>query len=729
MSEHTHNEPEKDVESPTYDMEDILRQAREIAGTEPPAAPSVESSAPDTAEEDVKIYEPGTPVAESPVQMQQTRVLEFPATPKEPQSAELDGQLTLEGLEPEAPVSANEQELENQLQDSRREKVRNFRLIQNEQAGFRVAGEEELAADEVDTQAQTLQDYNSYEETAAVRAELKYRRRSGWLSLWFSALVEFVLLCLLLVAQLSTTLPMEPILYLTLNLSLSVILAVTAHRVMADGWSDLLHWHASAESVTAVAATVGILHTVLQYLNLTAVANGSVTLYNAVFGLGLVLSLCGRQARICRICRNFRLVSCRGGKYAALCVEETRQNELLGRFLNTLGTPEIVYLKKSGFLTDFMANSYDDEGHESLFRWFSPVLLAVAVLGTVLYALLGGETGNWWNAIGVFTAFLAVGSPAFATVGANFPLWRAGKSLLAHGAALIGWRAVETFSDANALVVDAADVFPGETMRLHGIKTFAGARIDEAILDAAAVAIASGGPLAAVFRRVIENRLDMLQEVDTLLYEQEMGLSGWVGGRRVLVGNRRLLENHGVDVPSQDYEARYRREDRQLVYLSTGGELCAMFVVSYTAADGIAAAVRSLAQAGVTLMVRTCDPNVTPELLCQTFDVDEEAVRVLDAAAGRCYEALTNETAEENEALLACNGRLEGIGLALGQCRRLGRRVRTTGVLQMIGAMLGVLLMAVAVLSANTISPLLMMVHLLLWALLTLLVAATGRDN
>lgn len=117
----------------------------------------------------------------------------------------------------------------------------------------------------------------------------------------------------------------------------------------------------------------------------------------------------------------------------------------------------------------------------------------------------------------------------------------------------------------------AQDLFPSESVLLHGIKTFSGARIDEALLEAAAVSIAAGGPLAGVFRRVIENKTDMLPPVDTLVYEQDMGLSGWVGGRRVLVGNRRLLENHGVDVPSRDYENRYAKDGRQLVYLSTAG--------------------------------------------------------------------------------------------------------------------------------------------------------------
>lgn len=727
----------------TYDVDSILKEAQKAAASSddgcPPSVTDAPVSAPEE-EEDVKIYRPkGREEAEEPpARRHDTRILDFARHKADKDKRrkkvitqelpELEGQMTFEGLEepdpvPEEPPVDPEQEIEAQLQDARREKVENFRLIQNDKTGFRLAGEEEQTDEATEEEPAVLQDYNSYEETAAVRAELKYRRRSGWIGLWFSGLMEFVLLCVMLLAHFSTTLPMEPITYLTLNLALLVILMLTAHRVIADGIGGLFRLRAGADSVTAVAAFAAVIHTLLQYLSLTEVANGEVTLYNAVAGLALVLSLCGRQVRICRICRSFRLVSYKGDKYAVLCVQDTRQNEQLGRFLGSLGIPEIVYLKKSGFLTRFMANSYDDEGHESLFRWFAPVLILLSAGIAVAYALLGGETANWWSAIGVFTALLAVGSPAFAVAGANLPLHRAGKKLLPRGAALTGWRAAEMFGDVNGLMVDASDVFPGETMRLHGIKTFAGARIDEAILDAAAVSIEAGGPLAAVFRRVIENRLDMLQEVDTLLYEQEMGLSGWVGGRRVLVGNRRLLENHGVDVPSRDYEMRYTKDGRQLVYLSTGGELCAMFVVSYTADEGIAAALNGLTRAGVTLLIRTSDPNVTRELVHETFQIDEDAVRVLDAVAGRVYDTLTAEEAEQNEALLACNGRLEGIAAALGCCRRLIRRIRLTGVLQMVGAGLGVLFSAVTMISAAPVSPPLMALYMSAWALITALAA------
>lgn len=255
---------------------------------------------------------------------------------------------------------------------------------------------------------------------------------------------------------------------------------------------------------------------------------------------------------------------------------------------------------------------------------------------------------------------------------------------------LIGWEAVREFGSLHAVAVDAQDLFPSESVLLHGIKTFSGARIDEALLEAAAVSIAAGGPLAGVFRRVIENKTDMLPPVDTLVYEQDMGLSGWVGGRRVLVGNRRLLENHGVDVPSRDYENRYAKDGRQLVYLSTAGELSAMFVVSYIADEGIAQSLHSMEKAGLTLLVRTCDPNVTESLICGTFDMDSYYVEVMGVTAGRAYERLRSAPQTGNpDAVLASNGRLEGMATALTACRRLRGGVALAVTAQIVGAALG----------------------------------------
>jgi hypothetical protein len=244
----------------------------------------------------------------------------------------------------------------------------------------------------------------------------------------------------------------------------------------------------------------------------------------------------------------------------------------------------------------------------------------------------------------------------------------------------------------DALVVDIADLYPDESMLLHGIKTFSGTHIDDAILSAASLVVRAGGPLSMIFRRIIENKEELLHDVDSLVYEQGMGLSGWVDGRRVFVGNRRLLQNHGVDVPSSDYEARYAKDGRRLVYLSIAGQLSAMFVVSYLPDPEIQDALQDLCRSHVTLLVRSCDPNMTTNDLCTDFDLDEYYVDVLPAAAGRAYMQLAERASDRMPAVMASNGHILGTAWALSVCRSLSLKSLIALSVQALSAAIGLLL-------------------------------------
>ena len=107
-----------------------------------------------------------------------------------------------------------------------------------------------------------------------------------------------------------------------------------------------------------------------------------------------------------------------------------------------------------------------------------------------------------------------------------------------------------------------------------------------------------------------------------------------------------LLDNHGIDIPSKDYEERYAKNGRQLVYLSIAGELSAMFVVSYMADPAVKRLLHTLTSRRITLLVRTCDPNITEELLASTFDLNGFYIEVLCAPAGRSYEGLVDGVTE-----------------------------------------------------------------------------------
>ncbi len=619
--------------------------------------------------------------------------------------------------------SMDPEEVEERLRQVRQEKIEDF-AQRKKSGGFKLAGEDEENNDpqeEADTFEDTvLEDYSGYEETEAVQEELNYRKRTGWISLILTVVLEGLLIWLTVMSFLSATPLLDPYLYLAVHLFLLGVMMLINHRMVGGGIANLFRLRADADSAVSVGAFAAFIHTALQYADLGGFSAGAVPLMTGVAGMGILLGAVGKQMRTLRVWENFRFVSYDGPKYAAHRILDRKTAIEIGRPAVAMGDPEVVYYSQTEFLSHFLEQSYNEDLSDKSMRIYTPCVTAGALAAAVIYWLIGGAT-SWMMGVTVFCSILCLSSPVMAVMAGNFPLLQACRKILRRGGMLANWTAAEEFGDLHALAVDALDVFPSECVLLHGIKTFSGTRIDEAILDAASVCIRAGGPLSSVFRRIIENKLDILQEVDTLVYEQEMGLSGWVNGRRVLVGTRRLLENHGVDVPSRDYEKRYTKAgERQLVYLSIAGELSALFVISYVADEGIAQALQRMTGRGLTLLVRTCDPNVTEELICSVYQLDSYYVEILGASAGRSYEKLARPITAEEEAGLACNGRLEGMAAALNHCSRLRIGVRLSVVAQIISGILGFALgVFLAFYTKQVFPPLYAMAYLAGWSVLT----------
>lgn len=568
---------------------------------------------------------------------------------------------------------------EEKLQRSREEKVREFTLNGEEEES---EAESELSeAEEVE-----IEDYTSYQETQTVAAELKYRCRTSLLSLIFSGVLELGLLFITLLTVAVEQPPIPATGYLIVHLFALLLIMGLNYSTVIRGWSGLFTLRANNDTAPAVTGVVSLIDVILHLMNPSA----SLPFWTPLAGLVMVLSAAGHYAHEICVQHNFSFVSYPGDKYAAAVIEEEGALQEIGRRAVSEGEASVAYFRRADFLTDFLTNAYSEDRGDDWSRLLTPISLGVTVLASLL-SLLGESVNNAWDWLSVFTGMICVAMP-MTLLAVQMPLSRTCRRMLSRGGFLNGWKAVDCFGEPDALVVDVADLYPDESMKLHGIKTFSGAHIDEVLLTAASLVVRSGGPLSMIFRRIIENNEDLLYEVDSLVYEQGMGLSGWVDGRRVFVGNGRLLQNHGVDVPSADYEARYTKDGRRLVYLAIGGQLSAMFVVSYLADPDIQSALQDLCRSRVTLLVRSCDPNITTSDLCDCFELDEYYVDVLPAAAGRQYMQLTENTVENLPAVMASNGHILGTARVLFACCGLKTRTMAALMVQTVASALGILL-------------------------------------
>ncbi len=689
-------------------IEEEPEQSEEISsGREMPQTDDTQAAQSDEVVEPVSAapaVEPATMVmpAVRPVVEDVTRVVEIPTEKpapvapveveeiEEPTSMHLPDQLSLEELVrvediEDAPLQDedDDEDAAVRLQRAREEKVKEFILGGDEEEENEPEEEVEEAPEEDDAE---IEDFTGYDTTEAVQLELQYRWRTGLIGLFLTLGLELVLLLLTLVTVNFGQSPITAVGYLTAHVFCLILMAVLNYPAVSRGLSGLFTLQANNDTAPAVATVVSIAGLILHFINMDV----TVPVFAPLAGLLMVFNAVGQLVKIARIRENFSFVSHRAQKYSAALIEDEKAMLEIGRRVAVDHTAEVAYFHRSRFLSAYLNNAYDEDGGDRFAKFGTPIAMGLSLAVSLGLFAVGRLDGFWqWMSTFVFMLCLSSFTTLFSM---QMPMKTACRRMLRKGGFLVGWNAVDTFGCPDALAVDVADLYPDESMLLHGIKTFSGTHIDAAILDAASLSIRSGGPLSMIFRRIIQNKEELLHEVDSLVYEQGMGLSGWVDGRRVLVGNRRLLQNHGVDVPSSDYEARYAKNGRRLVYLSTAGELSAMFVVSYLPDAAIGDALHELCRAKVTLLVRTNDPNITAESLCQDFDLDDYYVDVLPAVAGRLYDQLVVEEQEEAPALLASNGHILGTAMVLAACRSLQVKSRIVLIVRILTAIAGLLI-------------------------------------
>lgn len=316
------------------------------------------------------------------------------------------------------------------------------------------------------------------------------------------------------------------------------------------------------------------------------------------------------------------------------------------------------------------------------------VMTFISIIGAAATAIadyfLFGKTVP--TALTAFTCFALASTALTAPLISSLPFYRASRHLRRFGSTVTGFDAVSEMTQIGSVVVDSNYLFPKNSVVLHGMRTFGSFRIDDAIIDAASVVCASGGALSGVFLSVIDNQRSLLRKVDTIIYEDGLGLSAWVSERRILIGTAELLKNHGIGVPSRDYEYKYRQNGRDLVYVSVGGELTAMFVVSYRVRREIFEEIRALRRHKVGLIIVNRDCNITEDKIAEYFNFPKNMIKILPPSSEHI---LGKPNYKRCCARIIYSKGIMGLVESIITCLRMSTTVNITNIFQLGGCILG----------------------------------------
>ena len=509
-----------------------------------------------------------------------------------------------------------------------------------------------------------------------------------------------------------------PVAYAVINFLLIGFSTFVNRVAIMSGLTPLAHFKGNSDTAVALAAVASVVQTVVSFFCLYGVTSFDINYYTVIVLAAFFANNLGKLLMVLRVKENFKFTAADGQRYAA----KIYNNESVAAQMmsgTAVERPIIAYQHRTGFPSNFLKISYAPDPSEDLASKLAPATAVIAVVVALLYGIF---FGSFSGAVNAFALVCAVCIPVSTLLAVNIPMYDLCKKLLPTGAMLSGYPSVKQFCDSTAVMIDANELFPADSVFLDGIKTFEDYNIDESLLCGLAILKEAQNPIAKVFEKVVDETDGDLPEVESVLYEDELGLVGWVNGERILVGNRELMTKYSVETPSIEYEDKYIQSGKQVTYVARAGRLIAMFVTHYIADSILMPELHRAEANGISILVHSTDCNITNDLICSLYNVFYRTVKVLPTGLGTVLKECKSTFEETSRAYLITNGKTSAFLKAVSGSVHIKRNISLSIVIQLISVVLGVLLTATLALYAGVgvLGTLEVLIYSLFWGVATL---------
>lgn len=500
--------------------------------------------------------------------------------------------------------------------------------------------------------------------------------------------------------------------YIYTHLTIGILSFAACSSVVSNGFARLFKLRPDADTLCAF-AHVGAIAAMIPYLlnnEYIQIPNRSQVYLMISLG-ALIMNTVSKLFTVKTAQNNFAFTFKDSTKYFIEHCDSPDAERLAKGSVS--GMPSVGSMRKTEMLCDFIISTYCEDASDRLCHKIVPITAAAAAVGAVCgFFTCAGDTElttsriNW--AITVFTAILSLGASYCSSMAVTFPLLMASRNNEKRGSAILGYAAVSELSEMNAALVEAKTLFPADSVKITNICGYdkpknrgeGKVNIDEAIILAASLAVAADSVLADAFFGMLNNKRELLREVSGCVYENNLGVMGWIDRRRVLLGNRRHMKSHEITVPNMKKEAAANINNDEVIYLAVGGEVCLLFFVHLEADGNIKSDVQSLSDSGVSLVIKTVDGMITDSEITDLFDIDKNKVKILPFEA---HEAFYENTkfVSSGSAAVCCTGTFSSFAGAIRTAQILRKKTALGLMVQLGGTALGFLLAIIFALFSN----------------------------
>lgn len=191
--------------------------------------------------------------------------------------------------------------------------------------------------------------------------------------------------------------------------------------------------------------------------------------------------------------------------------------------------------------------------------------------------------------------------------------------------------AIQTFKDIKVIVLDKTGTITRGEPRLTELEAAEGVDEHQLLHLAASVEKASEHPIARAIVDAAEEKEMALASVQSFQSTGARGVSGEVEGRKILIGNYRLLEEAGVQglASMQETMQQLEARGRTVILLAADGQLQGLLAVADTLKKESFAAIEGMHRMGLRVVMLTGDNQRAAQSVADEVGIDEVYAEVL----------------------------------------------------------------------------------------------------
>ncbi|OIP19511.1 MAG: copper-translocating P-type ATPase [Betaproteobacteria bacterium CG2_30_59_46] len=261
--------------------------------------------------------------------------------------------------------------------------------------------------------------------------------------------------------------------------------------------------------------------------------------------------------------------------------------------------------------------------------YFVPVVIIAAVITFLVWGVWGPEP-RLAHAVINAVAVLIIACPCALGLATPVSIMVGTGRGAMMGVLFKNAEALEVMRKVDTLVVDKTGTLTEGHPELVSVTPAAGFDEAEVVRLAASIERASEHPLAAAIVRGAEKRAVELAPAEDFQSVTGKGVTGVVAGRKIALGNIKLLQDFGIDAGDLPTQAdRLRAEGQTVMFLGVDGRAAGLIGVADPIKSTTAEAIRLLHEEGIQIVMLTGDSRKTAEAVAAKLDIDQIHAEVL----------------------------------------------------------------------------------------------------